>query len=86
MKGYWVALTSLLGLYRSATGLRFEGPWVDDLKNPPTRGQLFWGENNPYVDLTVAQRFAEERGYPLHVGPGAGHWACNERAAGFAGP
>lgn len=76
---------SILGLYRSANGLRFKGPWVDNLKDLPKRGQLFWGENDPYVDLTVAQRFASERGYPLHVETGAGHWACNERAAAFAG-
>jgi len=74
---------SILALYRSANGLRFRGPWVDDLRNLPQRGQLFWGENDPFVDLTVAERFARERAFPLHVETGAGHWACNERAQAF---
>ncbi|MFN3312284.1 MAG: alpha/beta fold hydrolase [Hyphomonas sp.] len=76
---------SILGLYRSAIGLRFRGEWVDDLKNLPARGQLFWGETDPFVDLTVAERFSARWGTPLHVERGAGHWACHERAEAFAG-
>jgi len=75
---------SILKLYRSADGLRFRGDWIDDLKKLPARGQLFWGETDPYVDLSVAQRFSRERNAPLHVAEGAGHWACHERAAAFA--
>lgn len=76
---------SILKLYRSAVGLRFRGEWVDDLANMPKRGQLFWGETDPYVDLTVAERFSKQWNVPLHVAHGAGHWACHERAQEFAG-
>jgi pimeloyl-ACP methyl ester carboxylesterase len=76
---------SILKLYRSAAGLRFSGDWIDALDQLPKRGQLFWGEHDPYVDLSVAQRFARRHGTPLHVARGAGHWACHERANEFAG-
>ncbi len=76
---------SILRLYRSAVGLRFRGEWVDDLANLPKRGQLFWGETDPFVDLSVAARFSKQWTVPLHVAEGAGHWACHERAAEFAG-
>ncbi|MBI3438189.1 MAG: alpha/beta hydrolase [Proteobacteria bacterium] len=75
---------SILRLYRSAHGLKFEGAWVDDLVRLPARGQVFWGEVDPFVDLTVAERFARARRVPLHVEKGAGHWACHERAEQFA--
>lgn len=76
---------SILRLYRSAIGLRFSGHWVDDLANLPEHGQLFWGEKDPYVDLSVAERFARRHGTSLHVERGVGHWACHERAEEFAG-
>ena len=76
---------SILKLYRSAIGLRFSGPWVSDLANLPSPGQLFWGETDPYVDLSVAERFSKNHNVPLHVENGAGHWACAERAEQFAG-
>jgi pimeloyl-ACP methyl ester carboxylesterase len=75
---------SILKLYRSANGLRFRGGWVDDLVRLPKRGQLFWGEADPFVDLSVAERFARQRDFPIHVEKGAGHWACHERAEQFA--
>ncbi|ANP47296.1 alpha/beta fold hydrolase [Candidatus Viadribacter manganicus] len=75
---------SILKLYRSAKGLRFEGAWIADLERLPKRGQVFWGEADPYVDLSVAERFTRQHGFPLHVEKGAGHWACHERAAQFA--
>jgi pimeloyl-ACP methyl ester carboxylesterase len=75
---------SILKLYRSAVGLRFSGPWVSDLANLPSPGQLFWGETDPYVDLSVAERFSKAHNVPLHVEQGAGHWACAERAKEFA--
>jgi pimeloyl-ACP methyl ester carboxylesterase len=75
---------SILKLYRSANGLRFQGDWVDDLVRLPSRGQLFWGETDPYVDLSVAERFARQRGFPIHIENGTGHWACHERADQFA--
>lgn len=76
---------SILKLYRSAIGLRFSGPWVSDLERLPSPGQLFWGETDPFVDLSVAERFSKRHNVPLHVEQGAGHWACAERAEAFAG-
>ncbi len=76
---------SILKLYRSAVGLRFRGEWVDDLAKLPKRGQLFWGETDPFVQLSVAERFSKQWNVPLHVAQGAGHWACHERAEEFAG-
>lgn len=75
---------SILKLYRSANGLRFRGGWVDDLVRLPVRGQLFWGETDPFVDPSIAKRFARQRSFPIHVEVGAGHWACYERAEQFA--
>ncbi len=76
---------SILKLYRSALGLRFSGHWVSGLANLPARGQLYWGETDPYVDLSVAQRFSKRHTVPLHVEKGAGHWACHSHAESFAG-
>ena len=76
---------SILKLYRSALGLNFRGAWVEDLANLPKRGQIFWGETDPFVDISVAERFSKMWGTPLHVARGAGHWACHERAEEFAG-
>ncbi|MEH6694225.1 MAG: alpha/beta hydrolase [Hyphomonas sp.] len=75
---------SILKLYRSARGLRFSGDWEDDLANLPSKGQLYWGENDPFVNLSVAQRFAKNWKVPLHVEPDAGHWACAEHPGSFA--
>jgi pimeloyl-ACP methyl ester carboxylesterase len=75
---------SILNLYRSADGLRFRGDWIDDLVKLPSPGQLFWGETDPFVDLSVAERFSRERNVPIQVAKGAGHWACHERADLFA--
>jgi pimeloyl-ACP methyl ester carboxylesterase len=75
---------SILRLYRSAIGLRFSGHWVEDLEQLPRQGQLFWGERDPFVDVSVARRFSSRHGIALHVVPGAGHWACHERADAFA--
>ena len=50
---------SILRLYRSAAGLRFSDEWVKGLENLPERGQLFWGETDPYVDLSVGERFSK---------------------------
>ncbi|MFN3607688.1 MAG: alpha/beta fold hydrolase [Hyphomonas sp.] len=75
---------SILSLYRSAIGLRFSGHWVEDLAHLPEHGQLFWGENDPYVELPVAERFSKRHDVPLHVERGTGHWACHDHAENFA--
>ena len=75
---------SILKLYRSARGLRFSGDWEDDLANLPAKGQLYWGKNDPFVDVSVADRFSKRWKVPLHVEPDAGHWACAEHPGSFA--
>lgn len=75
---------AILRLYRSAKGLSFEHDWARDIDKLPANGQLVWGANDPYVDLSVAQRFAANTGTPLAVIEGAGHWAIAERPADVA--
>lgn len=70
---------AILRLYRSAKGLSFEHDWARDIDKLPANGQLVWGANDPYVDLSVAQRFAANTGTSLAVIEGAGHWAIAER-------
>lgn len=70
---------AILRLYRSAKGLSFEHDWARDIDKLPANGQLVWGEDDPYVELSVAQRFAANTGTPLAVIEGAGHWAIAER-------
>jgi len=75
---------AILKLYRSAKGLSFEHDWARDIGKLPANGALIWGEGDPYVDLSVAQRFAAGTGVPLTVAEGAGHWAIAERPAEVA--
>jgi len=75
---------AILKLYRSAKGLSFEHDWARDIDKLPPRGTLIWGAEDPYVDLSVAQRFAANTGTPLTVIDGAGHWAIAERPAEVA--
>lgn len=70
---------AILKLYRSAKGLSFEHDWARDIGKLPDRGALIWGEGDPYVELSVAQRFAKRTATPLTVIEGAGHWAIAER-------
>jgi pimeloyl-ACP methyl ester carboxylesterase len=77
---------AILKLYRSAKGLSFEHDWARDIGKLPARGALIWGADDPYVQLTVAQRFSANTGIPLTVIDGAGHWAIAERPAEVAAP
>lgn len=70
---------AILKLYRSAKGLSFEHDWARDIDKLPARGALIWGAEDPYVQLSVAQRFSANTGIPLTVIDGAGHWAIAER-------
>jgi len=70
---------AILKLYRSAKGLSFEHDWARDIGKLSAKGALVWGADDPYVDLSVAQRFAANTGTPLTVIAGAGHWAIAER-------
>ena len=75
---------AILSLYRSAKGLSFEHDWARDIDKLPANGTLIWGAGDPYVELSVAQRFAANTGTPLAVIEGAGHWAIAERPAEVA--
>jgi pimeloyl-ACP methyl ester carboxylesterase len=75
---------AILKLYRSAKGLSFEHDWARDIAELPANGTLVWGAGDPYVELSVAQRFAANTGTPLAVIEGAGHWAIAERPAEVA--
>ncbi|MDZ3833458.1 MAG: alpha/beta hydrolase [Sphingopyxis sp.] len=70
---------AILKLYRSARGLRFDQDWARDIAVPSRPGALIWGANDPYVDLSVAERYSARTGTPLTVIGGAGHWAIAER-------
>lgn len=75
---------AILKLYRSAKGLNFERDWARDIGKMPAQGALIWGADDPYVQLSVAQRFSANTGIPLTVIDGAGHWAMAERPAEVA--
>ena len=75
---------AILKLYRSAKGLSFAHDWALDIPRLPANGTLIWGAGDPYVALSVAQRFAANTGTPLAVIEGAGHWAIAERPADVA--
>lgn len=75
---------AILKLYRSAKGLSFEHDWARDIGRLPANGALIWGAGDPYVELSVAERFARRAGTPLTVIDGAGHWAIAERPAEVA--
>lgn len=70
---------AILKLYRSAKGLNFQHDWALDLDKLPANGTLIWGEDDPYVDPSVAERFAADNDAPLTFIKGAGHWAIAER-------
>ena len=70
---------AILKLYRSAHGLSFAHDWALDLDRLPSAGMLVWGAGDPYVELSVAQRFAANRAMPLTIIGDAGHWAIAQR-------
>lgn len=73
---------AILRLYRSAVHVGAE--WGSDLRALPKRGLVWWGADDPFVDLATAERFCARWGVPLTVERGAGHWACAERPEAFA--
>jgi pimeloyl-ACP methyl ester carboxylesterase len=75
---------AILKLYRSAKGLSFAHDWALDIAKLPAKGALIWGEGDPYVDLSVAQRYSANTGTPLAVVEKAGHWAIAERPEAVA--
>jgi pimeloyl-ACP methyl ester carboxylesterase len=77
---YWDApmKRAILGLYRSADGLRIRGPWAEKLKGLPKKGALIWGRHDPYIPVRYAERLAEKQDVPLTV-LDAGHWVVAEK-------
>jgi pimeloyl-ACP methyl ester carboxylesterase len=70
---------AILKLYRSADGLNFGVDWAQGLDGLKGRGALIWGEGDPFVEMSVAERAAARHGVPLHRIARAGHWAIAER-------
>lgn len=73
---------AILKLYRSARHVGRE--WTSDLERLPGRGLVFWGEDDPFVPVETAERFAKSTGTPLHRIGNTGHWSVVEKAGEFA--
>jgi pimeloyl-ACP methyl ester carboxylesterase len=69
---------AILRLYRSAKDIGNE--WYPTLENAPDRGLIFWGDDDPYVPVWVAQAVAEKTGARLEREANTGHWSIIERA------
>lgn len=74
---------AILKLYRSARHLSRE--WTDDLNRLPSRGMVFWGDDDPFVPVATAERFCKAVDVPLHRNGNTGHWSIVEQAGKFAG-
>ncbi|MEM9738720.1 MAG: alpha/beta hydrolase [Pseudomonadota bacterium] len=74
----------ILGLYRSAVGLKFSGDWVTRLEDLPSKGLVIWGENDPYVPLKFGIAFAARHNATFYLEDNAGHWAIAERPENVA--
>ena len=73
---------SILRLYRSAKTVGDE--WWPDIKNLPDRGLVFWGVDDPYVPVEIAENFCAETGAQLLKQENTGHWSIVERADAMA--
>lgn len=73
---------AILKLYRSARTAGTD--WYTDLKNLPERGLIFWGVDDPYVPVEIAEKFASEMGTTLNKQEQTGHWSIVERAPELA--
>lgn len=69
---------SILALYRSAKTVGTD--WWDDTKDLPKRGLVFWGEDDPYVPVSIAEEFCAQTETELLKQPDTGHWSIIERA------
>ena len=70
--------TVILKLYRSAKNASQD--WWPEIHNLPAAGLVFWGEDDPYVPVWVAEKFCAEIGVPLARQTETGHWSIVERA------
>lgn len=82
--GHWnrTMKRAILRLYRSAKKVGVE--WEPNLKFMPSRGLVFWGEDDPFVPVWVAEKFCEKTGARLLLQPDTGHWSIIERAERLA--
>lgn len=69
---------AILKLYRSAktTG----ADWWEATSNLPDRGLVFWGVDDPYVPVEIADKFCADTGTRLEKQTDTGHWSVIERA------
>ena len=69
---------SILRLYRSAKTAGTD--WWEETKNLPERGLVFWGVDDPYVPVEIADKFCAATGAKLIKQGNTGHWSIIERA------
>lgn len=73
---------SILRLYRSAKTVGTD--WWPDVQNLPERGLVFWGVDDPYVPVEIAEKFCAATGADLLKQDKTGHWSVIERAERLA--
>ena len=69
---------AILRLYRSAKTAGTD--WWPETKNLPDRGMVFWGVDDPYVPVEIANKFCAATGAKLLKQEKTGHWSIIERA------
>lgn len=74
---------SILKLYRSAKTAGTD--WWPEVSNLPARGLVFWGEDDPYVPTSIAEKFCAHTGAALEKQNQTGHWSVVEQADVLAG-
>ena len=67
----------ILKLYRSAVNVGKE--WGPDTDRVSTPGMLVWGKDDPYMQLSFAEKLAKRTGAKMTVLDGVGHWWPLER-------
>ncbi|MEO0550899.1 MAG: alpha/beta hydrolase [Pseudomonadota bacterium] len=73
---------AILKLYRSAKTVGTD--WYADIAKLPKRALIFWGVDDPYVPVWVAEKFAADTGVALNKQEQTGHWSIIERAPQLA--
>jgi len=69
---------AILKLYRSAKTVGTD--WWAATTDLPDRGMVFWGADDPYVPIEIADKFCAHTGADLHKQAETGHWSVIERA------
>ncbi|MDJ0922765.1 MAG: alpha/beta hydrolase [Henriciella sp.] len=73
---------AILKLYRSAKTAGTD--WYDEIDKLPERGLIFWGVDDPYVPVEIAEKFAADTSAALSKQTQTGHWSIVERAPELA--